>query len=153
MTQITVSLFSCGDIKPSPGYAILCKHQQILPFETCVTLLPMPSYSYCFNHTLSTLVKILFGINLPYNILSKLLWEEGKINETIFMIGIVKTYPTQFCSQFDLKIYNSDLGDFLPLLACNALTLYLLICSSPNFSITNCTVVYIKKYCSNDFMP
>ena len=50
-------------------------------------------------------------------------------------------YHYQVSLYFDNKIYNTNFGDFLPLVAANALVTRIIICSSPTSILVNLTVV------------
>ena len=157
LTQLTIScsvliiLLLITGVEPNPGPpgpTPLCSTlacwplPRLQPSSILLTeVQPTPCDGRCFLHAQCMSSRSQLHINLLYAILHRLISNEATfnvINYLNFFRGTVNDYHYQVSLYFDNKIYNTNFGDFLPLVAADAFVTRIKYCLSP--TSTNSTI-------------
>ena len=144
--MLVISVLLAGNVQLNPGPALLSRNQPALDSASSlnVRMVPTPSDGHCFFHALHVSIATYVGVHMPYKMVRDFLADE--INSHIdayasFSSSSLSSFKEKIPCYFQLKSYNKDFCDMLPLVAANAFSIRIIIFSSPAQPINQCIIV------------
>ena len=146
--EFLTSTFSNG--LPTPDHVVhhRCVSQfssmALAPRDMTVTILPTTADGHCFIYALRTSIILYLHRDFTHVNLLHCLRNEVALYEDLYLgfyAGSKQMFRYESIRYFLSKVYNSNFGNIIPLIAANALNIQIEICLSPHVSLLNCRIV------------